>query len=199
MVNRQRYYSIHAAHYETSKWFNDTEVKQMGLRTPNEKQIPNKKYYGTLDDVFRYDIENYMSDDILVKIDRASMASGLELRAPFLDVEFAEFCISLPYRLKIDRHTNKLILRKAYESEWPRIIRDREKQGFGAPVHNWLLDRSVMSLNEKYLQNRECKMYSVISYESCQCFRQSNDYKTWILLVLSLWMESHDYILDEAQ
>ena len=53
-------------------------------------------------DILKNDISDYLPGDILVKTDRASMANGLELRTPFLDVDFASFCMSLPYNLKIN-------------------------------------------------------------------------------------------------
>lgn len=66
---------------------------------------------GTVGDVMRWDLSNYMVGDILTKIDRASMAHGLELRAPFLDLDLATFCISLPDHLKIADDMDKVVMR----------------------------------------------------------------------------------------
>ena len=78
---------------------------------------------GSLDDVLREDAAVYLPGEILAKGDRASMAHGLELRAPFLDVDFASFCISLPSRLKISSDTDKLILREACSALRRRSLR----------------------------------------------------------------------------
>src|SRR5205814_949242 len=97
--------------------------------------------------------------DILVKTDRASMAHGLELRAPFLDVEVASFLISLPSRLKIEKDRDKVLLRRAFAQEWPESIRQRGKQGFGAPVGEWLGTKAVESLKECCLRDRGNRLF----------------------------------------
>jgi asparagine synthase (glutamine-hydrolysing) len=80
----------------------------------------------------------YMGEDILTKVDRASMAVSLEVRTPFLDQEFSEFANNLPSRFKLHGLTRKFILKKALEKKLPREIIYRKKKGFGIPLTKWL-------------------------------------------------------------
>ncbi|PWU23870.1 MAG: asparagine synthase (glutamine-hydrolyzing) [Candidatus Rokuibacteriota bacterium] len=79
----------------------------------------------------------YLQDDILVKVDRASMACSLEVRAPFLDVELVEFLASVPPRLKLRRFDTKYLLKQAMAEVLPSGIVDRPKKGFGIPIAEW--------------------------------------------------------------
>jgi asparagine synthase (glutamine-hydrolysing) len=79
----------------------------------------------------------YLQDDILVKVDRASMMHGLEVRAPFLDIELVDFARRIPSSYKLRNGTTKYILKKALESVLPHDILYRSKKGFGTPVGSW--------------------------------------------------------------
>jgi len=79
----------------------------------------------------------YLQDDILVKVDRASMLNSLEVRAPFLDTEVVELARRIPHRFKFRGATSKYILKKALEPLLPADILHRAKKGFGAPVGQW--------------------------------------------------------------
>ncbi len=177
--------------------FNNAELAALDLPQFLEKNYyqPSWKAENNLNDVFRVDLENYMPGDILVKTDRASMANGLELRAPFLDVDLASFCISLPYQLKVNKDSDKIILHKAAADLWTPSIRKRTKQGFGAPVGKWLQEKSLAGLRRDYLQNSKRKIFDVISFDASQLFAAKNNYQTWALLVLALWMEKHNFDL----
>ena len=83
-------------------------------------------------------IRSYLQDDILVKVDRASMLHSLEVRAPFLDIELVDFLRRLPSRMKLRGGTSKWILRKCAESLLPKEVLTRSKQGFALPVGTWL-------------------------------------------------------------
>lgn len=80
----------------------------------------------------------YMCDDVLVKVDRASMANSLEVRAPFLDREVVEYANSLPFSFKHKGRTTKRVLKKALEEILPNKILYRPKKGFGIPISGWL-------------------------------------------------------------
>lgn len=198
---RRKYGSISRAHAAQNLYFTDKELSLLGLAKKSEiSQVePSWQTSGTVDDALRMDLEDYMPGDILVKTDRASMSNGLELRSPFLDVDFASFCISLPSHLKINSENTKLILRKAYSGEWPESIRTRGKQGFGAPVSSWLKRDSVRCLKEEYLNDSSKKIFELISFRDSRSFVNKDDYKTWILLVLALWMEKHEFILGAGE
>jgi asparagine synthase (glutamine-hydrolysing) len=80
----------------------------------------------------------YLQDNILAKVDRASMMNGLETRAVFLDQHIAEFAQKVPARLKFRNGRRKYILKRAVEGLLPREILDRPKKGFGIPIKDWL-------------------------------------------------------------
>lgn len=196
MEYRRRYRSVVQAHAAQRQYFTDHDLKQFGLEpAATSLTRPAKDSCDTIDDVLRMDIEDYMAGDILVKLDRASMANGLELRAPFLHVDFASFCISLPYRLKINTDRGKLVLRRAMANLWPPIVRTRGKQGFGAPVNQWLKRDSVKALKAQYLNDRRQKLFSLLPFDRTRSAVNRDDYRTWILLVLALWLDKHEFNL----
>lgn len=90
-----------------------------------------------LDKVTQFYIELYLQEDILVKVDRMSMAHSLEVRAPLLDIEVVNFARRLPREFKLKGRTTKYLLKKCMEPHLPRDILYRAKQGFGAPVGRW--------------------------------------------------------------
>lgn len=81
---------------------------------------------------------SYMMDEVLVKVDRASMLASLETRAPFLDRRLVEFANQLPYAYKLHGMTTKYLLKKVMEGKLPHDIIHRQKKGFGVPIGEWL-------------------------------------------------------------
>ena len=84
------------------------------------------------------DLSLYLADDILVKVDRMSMATSLETRAPFLDGDLMELAFSMPGHLKIRNGERKWILKQAMRGILPDSILSRRKEGFSVPMKNWL-------------------------------------------------------------
>jgi asparagine synthase (glutamine-hydrolysing) len=84
------------------------------------------------------DLSIYLADDILVKVDRMSMATSLETRAPFLDVDVMELAFSMPGHLKIRQGRRKYIVKRALQGLLPRRILHRKKEGFSIPMKQWL-------------------------------------------------------------
>jgi len=183
------------AHNEQKKYFkNDELAKILNFNLSFNPEATNQKMQGnSIDVVLKSDLMDYMPGDILVKTDRASMAHGLELRSPFLDWEFASFCITIPSRLKITQSEHKYILRQAYQNLWTEDIRTRGKQGFGAPVHEWLKEEQFTQLKNIYLNDSRKKIFKLFSFPNTREYVQRNNYLAWILLTLSIWMEKHEY------
>ena len=86
--------------------------------------------------------KTYLQDDILVKVDRASMACSLEVRAPFLDVDLVEFLGRVPPNLKLRRLDTKHLLKRAMSDLLPPGIASRRKKGFGIPIAEWFKVRA---------------------------------------------------------
>ncbi|MEW5944695.1 MAG: asparagine synthase (glutamine-hydrolyzing) [bacterium] len=91
-----------------------------------------------LDRAMYVDIKTWLVDDILVKVDRASMAHSLEARAPFLDYRIVEFAASLPVEMKMKGLRKKHILKESQKKRLPARVVERPKKGFNAPVSHWL-------------------------------------------------------------
>ena len=88
--------------------------------------------------MLQVDMEGYLTDDILVKVDRASMAVALEVRSPLLDRRVVEFALSLPNAMRLGEGGGKLVLRRLLARHVPRALTDRPKAGFGAPLTEWM-------------------------------------------------------------
>jgi len=106
-------------------------------RTPSQRPIPGFLKEAA-DRMSYFDLLTYLPDDILTKVDRASMAVSLETRLPLLDDDLVEFCVALPGRLKIRGGTTKFLLRKVLDKYVPRRLLQRPKAGFALPIAGWL-------------------------------------------------------------
>src|SRR5690606_36750486 len=90
-----------------------------------------------VDAMLDVDVQYYLPDCLLVKVDIATMAHGLEGRSPMLDHDFMEFAASLPSNLKLRGGTTKYLLKQAARRLLPAEIIDRPKRGFGVPLEAW--------------------------------------------------------------
>lgn len=148
---------------------------------------------GLLDRLLETDVNTYLPNDLLVKMDIASMANSLEARSPFLDHELMEFAASLPPRYKMKRFVKKHILKKALGSLLPRQNIMRRKMGFGLPVGSWF--RSEMRdflkdtvLSQKSLRRGYFKSEKVRGVvEAHLSGRKDYSFQLWSLLMLELW------------
>lgn len=137
----------------------------------------------------------YMGEDILTKVDRASMAVSLEVRTPFLDTEFSEYVNSLPGSLKLHGLTRKYILKKALEQKLPKEIIYRKKKGFGIPLTKWLREdlRPVLEMTfcEERIRNDGLFDYQYVQQLLQEHFngQRDNRKQLWTLLMFSKWME----------
>ncbi|OGI18286.1 MAG: asparagine synthase (glutamine-hydrolyzing) [Candidatus Melainabacteria bacterium RIFCSPHIGHO2_02_FULL_34_12] len=158
----------------------------------------SNKFISTDSDRMLYLISKiYLTDDILVKVDRASMATSLEVRAPFLDYEIQEFAAKLPYDYKLNRLTSKYILKKMAKKHIPGYIINRKKQGFAIPVTKWLKnDLKDILLNytsKTYIENQGLFEYSFVEKIVQNHLDEKWDNKKllWNLLVFQLWYEKY--------
>ena len=92
----------------------------------------------SINSIFAAEYQHYLQDDILVKVDRATMAVGLEGREPFLDYRIAEWAMKLPVKMKYKNSTLKYLLKKITHKYLPASLMDRPKKGFSLPINKWL-------------------------------------------------------------
>ncbi len=99
------------------------------------------------------DLQTYMVDDILTKVDRASMLNSLEVRVPLLDHKFAELLFKIPSNLKLKGNEQKYILKESMRDILPETILHRPKIGFGVPISVWFKDELKEYVNDTLLNN----------------------------------------------
>jgi asparagine synthase (glutamine-hydrolysing) len=145
----------------------------------------------TLDDALRGDVFDYMPGDILVKIDRATMAHGLGRREPFLDVDLASLLISLPQHFKIDATRDKFIFRVAFAHLWPNSFRTHGKQGFGTPITEWLAHPRVHKRVHEKLRDAKHPLFTLLPFDASRIAVDRQNFQTWSLFALALCLEQH--------
>jgi asparagine synthase (glutamine-hydrolysing) len=153
---------------------------------PGEYFLPPAETSG-LNRGFYFDLTSYLPGDILVKVDRAAMAHGLETRAPFLDRDLVEFALSLPPSLKVNGDQTKVVLRDACSRYWPPPLLSRHKLGFGAPCGVWLGLPKVQALTARVFADRAPLRRLLPGLRRDQARKRT--FQTWILLTLGLWLE----------
>ena len=137
--------------------------------------------------------ETYLPEDILTKVDRASMACSLEVRAPFLDAELVDSVQTLPTSFKFGRNQAKRLLKHAAARRLPASILERPKKGFGIPVARWLRG-PLAPLMEQLLERDRLKRQAIFRPE--EVGRLVAEHKAgvrdhrkplWTLLMFQLW------------
>jgi asparagine synthase (glutamine-hydrolysing) len=143
------------------------------------------------------DLKLYLQDDILVKVDRASMACSLEVRAPFLDYDLVEFVMNLPSSLKLRRFTPKSLLKKVMKDFLPKEIIHRKKKGFGVPIAKWVKG-PLRELFGDLLSYDRIKREGYLNPGYVTCLlrdhlanKRDNRKQLWTLLVWELWVNRY--------
>ena len=143
----------------------------------------------------RADLHTYLPDDLLVKIDVASMAHGLETRSPLLDHVFVEWAVGLPDRLKLARGTSKALFKSAMAPYLPAGLMHRPKMGFSCPIDHWFRNEMKELAYDTLLSHRASGRSLFrpthvrrLLEEHCG-MRQDHHQQLWALLVLELWFE----------
>jgi asparagine synthase (glutamine-hydrolysing) len=151
-----------------------------------------------LERVLEQDVRFYLGHLVLTKVDRASMSSSLEVRAPFLDTALAELVAAMPLAWKISRLTGKVILRRAVRPWLPARVLGRPKKGFGMPIGAWLrgplreLARDLL-LGRDGLASTGLTDGAVVArlVDEHERGRVDHRKRLWALLVLELWRRAH--------
>jgi len=140
-----------------------------------------------------FDIKFYLRDDLLVKVDKASMQYSLETRTPFLDYRIVEFALNLDEKLKVQNGTAKYLLKEVLYDYLPADLFKRPKWGFGIPLINWLRN-DLHYLIDKYLSREMIEQNGLLNYSVVQRyvkdFESGTDYyynRIWNLILLNIW------------
>jgi asparagine synthase (glutamine-hydrolysing) len=154
------------------------------------------------DQMVRCDLRHYLPDDILVKVDRTTMAVGLEGREPLLDHRLAEFALRLPLSMRRGALGTKHLLRKVLYRHVPRELIERPKQGFSIPLSSWMRGE-LAPLLDNYLDPKRIRDGGLFDpaevARTVANFRDggaANDrldvQKVWLLVAFEMWREKWD-------
>jgi len=148
-----------------------------------------------LDRVLAKDYKTYMVDDILTKVDRATMSVSLEGREPFLDQHIIEWVAQLPNHYKIRNGNKKYLLKEIVHQYLPKEMMDRPKAGFAIPIDEWfekeLAEYFAMYLNQTYLNKQGIFNSEMIHHWLIQYKSGKREYMTqlWNILMFQMWYE----------
>ena len=192
-------------HYNWVSIFRDEETDDL-FSDEFKKEINNRSSFSYLHSAFEEcaskdivdlvmstDIRTYLLDDLLVKMDIATMANSLEGRSPFLDHKMMEFAASIPSNLKIKGNRLKYILKKALSKSLPEEILSRGKMGFGIPIDSWFRN-DLKSYSYDVLMSDRCIKRNYFKKESIKKLlddhssaKSNHGARIWALLNLELW------------
>jgi asparagine synthase (glutamine-hydrolysing) len=141
----------------------------------------------------RADFSTYLPDDILVKVDRASMLASLEVRAPFLDHRICEFAFRLPDHLTATVRERKVVLRQLARRLLPPSFDTARKRGFSIPLKNWFKGewKSAVSAALDTLPADVISPSSIAQLRRLEEAGLANSQRIFALIILSLWLEQH--------
>jgi asparagine synthase (glutamine-hydrolysing) len=145
-----------------------------------------------------FDLHYYLPDDLLVKMDRASMLYSLEARVPYLDHRLVEFALNLSPKLKVKNGVTKYLLKQLLYKKVPKEYFDRRKQGFSIPLATWL-QNELRYLIDEYLDKTTIERFGIVKYEVVRDMKE--DFfagktflynRLWLLIVLHKWLDGRD-------
>ena len=184
-------------------YFTTQEIKElMGDHYSDIPEALNKPYHAsrTLNPAERqsiFDLSYYLKDDLLTKVDVATMKQSLETRVPLLDHRIVEFALNLSPALKTKNGEQKYLLKQLLYQYAPKSIFDRPKQGFSIPLATWL-KKDLKFLIDDYLSMQVINKHEIVAWNKVQQllsrFYAGEDYlytRIWSLIVLHQWLSSN--------
>lgn len=185
--------------YIISKYIIDKIIKNASLKI-NQKYFDYGDLTSEVQELYMLtDIATYLPDDILTKLDRASMSVSLEARVPLLDHRIVEFSFKIPHNLKYNNNEKKYILKKLVSKYIPYELLNRPKMGFAIPIFDWL-KKELKPMLYKYLSKDYLHKQDIFSYEKVitilNKFEKAKGFSPenkiiWNLFVFQLWYEKY--------
>lgn len=181
----------------SSRTFLSEELKNLGLNTAvsNLSGLELDNELEPLQKMMLIDLKTYLPDDLLVKVDRASMSVALEAREPFLDNKILEFSSVLPAGLKYKNGTSKYILKKILYKYVPPELVNRPKQGFGVPLQEWF-SQDLKQLYLESLNPNKIKQKGILNPRAVQTLLKehlncntANSDKLWLIFTFQMWQD----------
>ncbi len=181
-----------------SQYYNETELNALlNMRNVNvglyDEISPINNQNDFINTCLALDYTTYMIDDILAKVDRATMSVGLEGREPLLDNRIIEFVSQLPSELKYNHGEKKYLLKKIAHKYLPKTLMDRPKSGFALPVNEWLRG-NLKDYLFQYINEEELRKHNFINSKKAILLRNDfivgkakTDTKLWLLLMFQMW------------
>jgi len=146
------------------------------------------------------DIQTYLPDDILTKVDRTSMSVALEARVPLIDHRIVEFAATLPRSCKVRGKDTKWLLKQALYQHVPRELIDRPKMGFGVPLGKWLTN-DLRDWTEDLLSEKELQRHGILNVETIRkkwdqhkSGKVNWQYHIWDAVVLQQWLSENSHV-----
>jgi len=171
------------------------EVTYNPLSTAYESEELQDEFYSPLVYMMAIDYTTYMVDDILQKVDRATMTASLEGREPFMDQNIIEWTAQIPDEFKYRKGVKKYILKEIVHRYVPKEVMDRPKMGFAIPISDWLRTQ-LRPMLEEYLSDDRIRKEGLFSVEFVRQLKsdflngkKEFDVKIWYLLMFEMWYE----------
>ncbi len=162
-----------------------------------KEEFETKRKLSAAEEQALFDIKYYLKDDLLTKVDIASMQFSLEARTPFLDYRVVEFALNLSEDLKMKNGVAKYLLKEVLYDFVPRELFERPKWGFSIPLAKWL-KTDLHYLIEKYLSEEVVKQCGAVKFEKVKTlvarFEKGEVYlfnRIWVLILLHRWLFNH--------
>lgn len=184
-----------------SKQYKDSQLKHLiklefkNLDTAYLSDTLHKDYHSPLSYMMAIDYQTYLLDDILQKVDRASMTASLEGREPFLDHRIIEWAAQLPDNYKYYKGTKKHILKEIVYQYIPKELMDRPKMGFAIPIENWLMfdlkDKVLYYLSDEKIIEQGILNVDFIREIKLNFYSGKKELanKLWYILMFQMWYE----------
>jgi asparagine synthase (glutamine-hydrolysing) len=188
VLNHKKLFYLPFDTREKKEILKESVLREIDINNPIDKYLYLKD--SPWNNAIKYYFNEWLPNDLLMKADKASMANGLELRNPFLDVPLIEYFAHINNKYK----KNRFLFRKVVSHNLPQEIMNKKKQGFVLPISNWFNDPKVLSKIRPHIEDllkrelfKDEEVLRILN--NSQNFR--NDHRLWVLLNFEIWAKMY--------